>query len=281
MFPAQGQFFPGSVVDVAGHFHHFIRRVRFAHLGLNQHGTQNVSMGKIFFPGAYTDFPHRKGTGLFMPGQCSQNRCASGRHHFAGSFGNPQRKTAQPGQLHHGRGWNRHTPVGTVYPPGSFVHLTVADFLYPQVIQAHTRAHNIHNGIHRAHFVEMNFFRRQAMHRTFGFGQYPEDLFCHLSGAGRQIPVGQNLQNLRQAPVYMRMAVVMMVMMMVVVIMIVFVIMAMLMVMFVIVCMFVIMPVVMRMAVPIPHFVQLHVKIRGHHTHFIDPADMQRIPRHL
>ena len=73
MLPAQRQFFPGGVVNMAGHFHHFIGVSDSPIWGSISMARRMLAWAKSFFPAPTTDFLHRKGAGLFVPGQGRQN----------------------------------------------------------------------------------------------------------------------------------------------------------------------------------------------------------------
>jgi hypothetical protein len=70
----------------------------------------------------------------------------------------------------------------------------------PSNSKRHACAHDIRDGIGRAHFVEMHVLDRHLMHGRFGFGEPLEHGCGVLLGALRQRGFLDHFQNVRQVP---------------------------------------------------------------------------------
>jgi hypothetical protein len=73
----------------------------------------------------------------------------------------------------------------------------------PQIIQTDGCGHNIHDGIHRAHFMEMHLILRHAVSFCFCRRQNPEDAGCSLFCAFRQICMFDDVKDLGKSSVFM------------------------------------------------------------------------------
>jgi hypothetical protein len=108
---------------------------------------------------------------------------------------------------------------------------------YAKQLARQASSHDIHDGIHRADFVKMNFLRRHPMHSRFRPGQIFKNLQTHGADRRRQISGGNYLTNIlksamrRMTAMFMRMIMTVFMIMVVVVFMIMVVIMIMVMTM--------------------------------------------------
>ena len=106
------------------------------------------------------------------------------------------------------RNRNRHNAVLAAYGPLSFADAGTINTLCAEIVQAHRRADNVNNGIHRTNLVKMNLVNRQPVRFGFRFGDnfknFDGKLFCVFGNAA----VLNNMYNVVQIPVGMRMVVI-------------------------------------------------------------------------
>ena len=107
------------------------------------------------------------------------------------------------GDVGHCRNRDGQDAMGTADASGPFIQHRDHHLPDPQVVQAHRHRRNVHNGIHRSHFVEMDFFQGGAMGFGFRFSQDGEDLHRQGMGPFRQVPLGQDVQYFLEAPMCM------------------------------------------------------------------------------
>ena len=81
-----------------------------------------------------------------------------------------------------GRGHREHAVFG-LHGSAADVDRRRMDLADVEQIQRHAGAHDIGDGIHRAHFVEVNFFDRHAVDAGFGVAQAPKHIRRILFGA--------------------------------------------------------------------------------------------------
>ena len=55
------------------------------------------------------------------------------------------------------------------------VQRRAGEFLDAERVEADAGADDVHDGVHGADFVEMNFLERNVMDRGFGFAEFVED----------------------------------------------------------------------------------------------------------
>lgn len=103
----------------------------------------------------------------------------------------------------HRRHWNGQDAMGTADTSGPFMEYRDHHVPDPQVVQAHGCRRNVHNGIHRSHFVEMDFFQGSTMGFGFRFSQDGKDLHRQGMGPFRQFSLGQDVQHFPEPPVGM------------------------------------------------------------------------------
>ena len=93
-------------------------------------------------------------------------------------------------------------------PARSFHHRRCDDPWFAKHLQRDATAHNIHDGIHRADFVEMNFARELAVNLSLGIGDALEDGDGFLLHPRRELALGDELLDRGKIPtVIMRMIV--------------------------------------------------------------------------
>ena len=109
------------------------------------------------------------------------------------------------GDAGHRRHRNGQDAVGTADAAGPLIEHRDHRFMDSQIVQAHRRSGNVHNGIHSPHFVEMDLVQGGAMGFCFRFPQDGEDLHCQVVGPFRQVSLRQDIQHVPEAPVFMMM----------------------------------------------------------------------------
>ena len=100
--------------------------------------------------------------------------------------------------------------MGAIHPAGAFHDRRGLHARFAEQFQHNARAHDIHNGIHRADLVEMNFLRRHGRE----FSPPPGDALKHGDGfflhPRRQLAAPDEFFNFRKRPVLLVMMVVVM-----------------------------------------------------------------------
>ena len=132
-------------------------------------------MGKILLPGTNADFFNHKFLRQPTVGAGRRNGCPRRRNHFPLCIRDFHRKMIPGDQLRRGRHRHRHPAVLT---PGSTLPLpqrSQGNLFGPQIFQTDGRSHNINDGIHRAHLMEMHLFRRSSVYAGLGLRQHAEN----------------------------------------------------------------------------------------------------------
>ncbi len=68
-------------------------------------------------------------------------------------------------------------------------------------LETEGRADDVDDRVHRPHLVEVDLFRRAAVHLAFGLGEPPEDAFGRLLYTVGEFRAADDLQDVLQPPV--------------------------------------------------------------------------------
>lgn len=86
-------------------------------------------------------------------------------------------------------------PVRAINPSRALHRLRRQDARTAQDFQGRAAAHDVNNGIHRAHFVEMDLLDWDLMDFCFGFGEAGENFASAFCGARGELGVFDSLKN--------------------------------------------------------------------------------------
>jgi hypothetical protein len=106
-----------------------------------------------------------------------------------------------PQDLGGGRCGQRECTVGALCETVKRGHRAGDDLRPSDQLETDGRADDIDDGVHRAHLMEVNLFRRAAVHPTFGLRESVEDAIGRLLYAVGEVRAADRLPNLLQPPV--------------------------------------------------------------------------------
>ncbi len=94
---------------------------------------------------------------------------------LVGSVALRQRHAPRRQDFQRGRSWNRETSMRAIDPTRAINWLAGQHARFSQRFQPDAGANNIDDGIHRAHFMEVDFISRQAVNFALGGGKTIEN----------------------------------------------------------------------------------------------------------